>query len=70
MDFRLIELNRSGKSYRNQACEHLQKAIDSLDELQTILKKQTGIGTEFLITTIDELKGSIKDCRTKMRRLK
>lgn len=70
MDFSLIELSRSGKNHRNNACEHLQKAINSLDELQAVLKKQTGIGTEFLIATIDELKGNINNCKSKMRSLR
>ena len=62
----LIELTNAGKKDRENACRYLQKAIDSLTEVQTVLKKQTGIGTEFLIAEVDNLKRKIIDCKTSM----
>ena len=69
MDFSLIELSRTGAYYRDSACDHLQKAQQMLEEVQGILGKQKGIGTEFLIKSIDEFKGNLINCNSRLKNL-
>ena len=69
MDFSLIKLSNSGKRNRNDACENLQKVINCLNEIQTILYKEKGIGTEFLLDKIDDFKREINTCKSNMRNL-
>ncbi|SNT94207.1 hypothetical protein SAMN06297421_104179 [Aristaeella hokkaidonensis] len=69
MDFSLIKLSNSGKRNRNDACENLQKAINCLNEIQTILYKEKGIGTEFLLDKINDFKREINTCKSNMRNL-
>lgn len=61
MDISLIHLSKTGEASKIEAQKNLRAAMIRLTEAQNALSIENGIGTEFLISKLEELHTDLED---------